>query len=228
MTTTIRGIAAFALLCLCIVGCSRESKTGLIEVEKTNTLFGIRNVRDYLKGNVRFRSKPIENGNNYSYLLVGCPAKPYAGIPAVRVNLPDGTILNLAETNIVQMLKQKTNSRIDLTGTVFYDIGSPSMDLYGKWPAETLELQFENRSFWVHDDQLIAFRVVYNDYAKDKVCDTVTQMGGSKSVIRRTNIGSVPTIGKSDEEKTYVFPLTQEEVIHVFGLPDKITESFQE
>jgi hypothetical protein len=70
--------------------------------------------------------------------------------------------------------------------------------------------------------------VFYRDYEKEVVYDTTTHDDGHKTVERRRNNGAIPTIGKSNEAQTYTFPLTQNQVIHVFGSPDKIVECFAE
>jgi len=227
MTTTKTIIVCIILCLLIITGGCREEPEDQIKIEKGGSLFGWRTVREYVKGNIRFKCQPIKSGNNYSSLLIGCPAQPYTGIPAIRAKLPDGTIVNLGRVDVAQLLRQKTRGT-DLTGTVFYDIVSPSMDPYGKWPAGTLRLQMHGWNFRVHDNRLISFTVIYTDYSKEEIYDTTTLMDGTKTVERRKNYGSTPAIGRADEDLLFNFPLTQEQVIHVFGKPDKISEYFEE
>jgi len=227
--TTKRSIIVCTILCLLIItgGC-REQPKDQVKIEKGSSLLGYRNVREYLKGNVRFRCRPIEDGKNYSALLIGCPAQPYTGTPSVRVKLPDDTIINLSGVDVAQVLRQKARGTSDFTGAVFHDIGSPSMDLYGKWPDGTLRLQIHGWVFHVHSNRLISFRVSYTDYSKKEIYDTMTHMDGTKTVKKRENYGSTPAIGRADEDLLYNFPLTQEQVIHVFGKPDKIREYLEQ
>ena len=227
---TMKQITIFTLACLIgIVGCSKDLPTDRTVIKKENTLFGLVNLRAYLNGNIKFTCRPINNGNNYSALYVGHPSQPYIGKPALRINLPDGTLLDLSASNVVQVLKQKLGREgSDCSGTWFCDIGGPFRALHEKWPSDTHELQFENRHFYVHGDQLIAFMVWFRDYEKEVICDTTTYADGHKTVERRRNYGAIPTIGKSNEAQDYAFPLNQKQVIHVLGNPDKIVECFDE
>ena len=76
---------------------SEDIKEGHFEIAKMNTIC---NVREYLKGNIRFRARPIQNGNNYSSLLIGSPNHPYNGTPPLVVLLPSGMEVNLAEVSV--------------------------------------------------------------------------------------------------------------------------------
>ena len=224
---TMKQFATVTLACLIgIVGCSKAPPADRTVIKREDTLFGYANLRAYLNGNIKFTCRPINNGNNYRSLYVGHPSQPYTGKPAIRINLPDGSLLDLSASNVVQVLKQKRRGGSDCSGTWFCDIAGPYRALHEKWPFDTLELQFENRSFWVQGDRLLAFWVYFRDYEKEVIYDTTTHADGQKTVERRKNDGAIPNIGKSDEAQVYAFPLTQDQVIHVLGHPDKIVECY--
>lgn len=199
----------FVVACLILfTGCRETVPTGSVTIEKESSFFGYRNVREYLKANIRFRCRPIKRGNNYSSLLVGCPASPYTGTPAMRLRLPDGTVVDTGDLDI-RVLMAKDPSPENMTGKVFYDTGGPSMDLYGPWPDGTQHLQINSWNFYLHDNRLISFRVYYRTE-------------------RWRYHGEIPAIGKSGEKTLFPFPMTQEQVIHVLGKPDRIREYLEE
>lgn len=166
------------------------------------------NVREYTKGNITFSSRPIKRGCNYSYLIVGTPNNPYAGSPAVLVRLPDGDVVNLAETPI-RVLRTKASSASDVGGKFCHDIAAGNqVDSNTRWPENTIRLQSEYWLFFVKNERILAF--------------SATQWGWWNEG------GKVPAIGNPEDGKLFEFPLTQEQVIKVLGYPDKIREYLQE
>jgi len=181
------------------------------DIEKGSSFFGYRNVRDYVKQNIRFECRPIKDGSHFAFLLVGCPSMPYTGDPALLIRLPDGTVVNTATIDVGN-LKAKAKSITDLTGARFCDIGTPSMDLdeNAKWPDGAQELQIYGCLFRVHSNRLIGFEIFYHDLKEEPY--------------ERINYGTIPAISRPGEVTMYQFPLKQSEVIRIFGKPDRIID----
>lgn len=221
------GVLLIGLSLVLVVPCRFWGRHSQQRIEKGPSLLGYRNVRDYVRKNVRFQCKPIAGGSNFNSLLVGCPSRPYMGEPALLVRLPDGTIINTATVD-VEILMAKARSVTELTGTFFYDIGFPSIDMIGdsyvKWPDGAQELQIHGWIFRVQSNRLISFQVAFHDYSKEETYDTIYQEDGTKVVKKRVNYGAVPAIGRPGENTLHPFPLKQSEVVHVFGTPDKIRD----
>ena len=166
------------------------------------------NVREYTRANITFRARPIRKGNNYAHLIVGAPLKPYAGHPPIMARLPDGSVVNLADVSI-HTLKGQASAISDVSGTRCHEIAAGNLvGNNSRWPDGTLRLQLEVWLFFVHDDQILAFKVWnYNP--------------GYWT-------GEVAAIGKPANGELYEFPLTEEQVIKVFGKPDSIREYLEE
>jgi len=197
------------LLCvglMCGISCARkEPDADGIKVERE---FVICNVREYLKGNIRFRARPIRGGKNYSSLLIGTPNHPYNGVPPLVIRLPNGAEVDLTETSVEQLKKQ--GSACSAGGNLFFDIGSDSLDPGSRWPTGTERLQILPWwEFYVHDGRIISFHVYYRPghwLATDQK----------------------PAIGAPKTDVLYKFPMSQNEVMDVFGRPDKIREYLEE
>lgn len=171
-----------------------------------------RNTREYTKDNVRFVARPIKKGNNYRVLeIVGRPGKPYNSVPPLLLRLSDGTIVN---TGDVKALMQKLSPGWDASGGYDYLWGGGKCP----WPKGTQRRSNIPWVFYVQDDRLLAMRVYYfeghtSNYAEKDGTEVWK--------------GCVPAIGKPSDGKLYEFPLTEDEVIKIFGEPDKIREYFQ-
>ena len=183
-------------------GCRREPSS--VQISKEGFF---RNVREYKKRNVTFRSRPIKNGHNYSHLIVGSPRNPYAGEPAIKVRLPNGEVINLAQVSISNLITMASSAR-DCGGNYCHDITVANLDEpVARWPRGTLRVQYEFWLFFIKDATILAFTA----------CDYGWNGGGR-----------LPAIGNPTDGKLYTFPLMQDQVIKVFGDPDSIREFLEE
>jgi len=165
------------------------------------------NVRVYTKDNITFRARPIRKGKNYSSLIVGSPDKPYAGSPAILVRLPDGDVVNLANIS-PKVLMNKASGFSDVGGSFCHEINVGQLvDPNACWPENTFRLQFEYWLFFVKDESILSFRVDSRSWNEG---------------------GQTPAIGTPENNELFEFPLKQEQVIKVFGRPDKIRECLEE
>ena len=196
----------------------KESSVKKLKIEKGPSLFGLRNHEEYVKKNLWFTARPVGKDRHYgyTYLVVGTPTQPYTGVPAFRLRLPDGTIVNTTQPDIVKLLQGKTAADSDATVGLVHDRANPP---YQRWPEGTRQLNYGGWNFYVQKDRLLGLEVVL--YA----------WGNSISAEKNGAIvwkGCLPGVGRSDDHLIYDLPLKQEEVIRVFGEPDKIRQFFQE
>ena len=202
-------LAIQMLLCVALGGytaCERGiSVEEGIKIERESIFC---NVREYRKSNITFySSSPIQNGNNYYRLLVGTLRHPYNGEPPLVIRLPDGQEMNLTETSIVSQLRTQMSSVTPVGGTLLHrEVDSPD----ARWPEGTERLQRQSWVFYVLNEQILSFGIYYRDVAWEKWT------------------GQKPAIGTGKSGVLYEFPLSQREVIDVFGKPDKIREYFEE
>lgn len=190
-----------------IVSCSRGIPNGDDQVVHIDRKDLFANVRIYTKGNITLRSRPIRKGRNYSLLIVGSPDRPYAGVPAILARLPHGDVVNLA--NIPpRVLMDSASSVSDVGGDWCHEINVGQLaDPNARWPHNTLRVQFEYWLFFVKDESILSFRADSRGWNQG---------------------GQVPSFGTPDNNELFEFPLKQEQVIKVFGKPDKIREYLEE
>ena len=165
--------------------------------------FLFRNERRYEKGNIAFFCNPIRSG--YSGLIIGSPKRPYAGDPPIVARFPNNEIVNLAQVT-TQSLMKCGFSMSDVSGEFYHEIARAWFRDEGpqRWPPGTWKYAAEYWSLYVKNGTILAIFVYGRGEGKIK-----------------------PAIGKSEAEM-YSFPLTQDQVIRVFGTPDVIREYFSE
>jgi hypothetical protein len=197
-------MGAILLSCCSCTKQSSEDARSKVTVTKEGPFF-LRNERRYVKDNINFFCRPIKHGNNYATLIMGSPSKPYAGRPPVRARFPDGTVVNLAEVT-TNRLKDFAWSMKDVSGDSCAEIAAADfVEDHATWPTNTLRIQFNYWLFFVQDDSVLSVSVW--DYGKGEL---------------------KPAIGNPATGAVYEFPLSQDQVIHIFGTPDVIKEYWTE
>lgn len=181
-----------------------ENNIADVKIERDHWLC---NIREYTKANITFRSEQSfrNKDNRYSHLIVGAPGRPYKGVPPILVRLTDGTIINLAEISM-DSLKKKATSVEDVSGHYCSEISSGNLiGTDERWPNGTWRLYFGFWVFFVQGEDILSF--FGTDWGED---------------------WRMSAIGIPKENKLYDFPLSQAQVIHIFGSPDKIRERLEE
>lgn len=195
----------FVFLCymLSLIGCSIR-----VETEETFPIERrgfIRNVREIVKGNMKLRSRPIRQGENFSAFLAGTPSFPYKNEPKLIVLLPSGCMIDFDDNPVRTLLSVKESQTADFP---FFDIGGGNMDkLYAQWPTGTQYVQIDGCNFYFKDDKVISFLVHNKGYD-----------GNNQQIL----------IKRKGTFAFFEFPLTQSQVISLIGRPDKITEYLEE
>jgi len=202
---TLRVLPLLGLLCLNACAKKKQEDTD-VQIEKKDWIC---NVREYRKDNIRFRGRPIENGKNYSALLIGSPNHPYNGTPHLLIKLPDGSKADLAEISVVD-LRKKASGISAIGGHIFIDIGAGSMDPGAHWPEGAQEFQMHAWKFVVQNDKILSFSVSFR-------VDKNWPWPGEK-----------PAIGIPGQEDLYDFPLNQTQVVNLLGKSGKIYEYLEE
>lgn len=163
-----------------------------------------RNVRQYDKGNIRLLTRYWRK-NQYAQLLIGTPTKPYRQIPPILIRMSDGTIINTG-TAEQTLIESKCRGSSDWSGVPFTEgFGVPPIDSSASWPNGTTRFQDLFRIFFVNRGKIISLTLEWQP-----------GQGPDK-----------PEIGDPRTGRMYLFPLTQAQVIALFGPPDKFTEYMQ-
>ena len=165
----------------------------------------LRNERRYEKDNIHFICKPIQQGKNYSFLIMGHPGHPYAGCPPVLARFPNGEIANLAQITTQSLINVVGCGSMNVSGESCAEIAAAGFGKEGTWPTNTLRISFEYWIFFVQNNTILS--VFVWDYGEGKV---------------------KPALGNPETGEIYSFPLTQKQVIRIFGTPVVIREYFSE
>jgi len=138
--------------------------------------------------------------------LVGTPTFPYAGVPPLFAKFPDGNVYNLAEITSNELASvQWSSMKVGSEPCSEINIGWLFTDgIAPTWPEGTKRIQFDKWLIWMNDGIIISL---------------FANTWGEGSYL--------PSIGKTPDQ-LHCFPLTQDEVIDVFGVPDRIIDYFGE
>ena len=161
---------------------------------------GMKNIRQYDKGNIRLCSSHWQK-SGYISLRIGTPTQPYGGSPALLLKMSDGTTINSATVDM-QTLSDKCAGKSDASGNLFADIGTPSLAPGATWPQGTMRLQDQARVFMVQGGRLLSISMGWNPN------------------------GSFPSpeVSAPDKQEWVSFPLKEENAIALFGEADAISE----
>jgi len=207
------------------VSCAQSEKkevpVGTPNVERGRSLFGFRNREEYVMKNVWCIAVPTgkeskDGKYHYTRIEVGSPTRPYAGTPAFRLRLVDGTIVSTAQGDTVDVFQRKAKSDTDAGGTSVYD---RDCGAGRKWPEGTRRLQDGGAwTFYVQNGRLLGLEVFYSEGMSNYVQQNGTAVWK----------GSVPAVGRPDNQIMFEIPLKREDVIRIFGEPEKIKQYLEE
>ena len=157
------------------------------------------NVREFQADDIRVKCRPIGNRDNYKALIIGCPSRPYAGKPKLFVKLSGGKVLDLAADDLQSHLNLP---RSDISGRPYTGIGNPQLDYGRPWPDGTIEMQDKGRVFRMKNGKLLSLYL----YARHNPAPQLSRDGNT----------------------WFTLPLAEEEVIILFGKPDRFHEYLEE
>jgi len=121
-------------------------------------------------------------------------------MPSLLVKMSDGTVLDIAATDVNQIAKH-CRAREDYSGKR-YDPYIVKPHEHVRWPDGTIHFTDEYRQFFVRSGRIIEMRIMGSKYDN----------GPWKN----------PEIGDPKTGRLYSFPLSEETVTTLFGKPDKI------
>jgi hypothetical protein len=121
--------------------------------------------------------------------------------------MSDGSTLNTATVD-PNVLKSKCPLSSDASGYPFTDyVGRPNMAPGSSWPDSTTHLQDGSREFYLCGGALCAFRVYFRP--SDAPSDT-------------------PSVGDPLTRELYRFPLSEEDLVHLLGEPQRFSQYLHE
>ena len=165
-----------------------------------------KNERQYTYDNLRILST-LWNFNKYLALEIGDPITPYNGKRALLIKLSNGTIVNLATISVNELERNCPGRGEDISAQYYADCASLPLPPKGtRWPPDTKKIFDPFAQFFVHGGKVIALRINWDRY----------------------DIRSQPEIGDAKTGKMYAFPLSEADVITLFGKPAKIIDSLQQ
>ena len=162
------------------------------------------NVRQYTYGNMWISSE-ISHFDRYAGLQIGNPLTPYDGKRHLLVKMSNGSVIDLARISVDELKRKCGGSKEDCSGRHYcgYD-GPPILPNETKWPAGTMEL-FDagcTRNFFVTSGKIIEVQISWNRYDNQ----------------------AKPEIGDPNTGKMYSFPLSESDLMALFGKPDQIID----
>ena len=204
------------LILLVIISCSKPSEELPFDVvieKKRPFFFGSTNVRLLIKG--AFVATAYSDKCTYVTFSLGSPTMQYNGEPHIFIQLPDASIVDLASSEIVNILERKATARRPCRDKFVNRIDMGFLP----WPAGTKQLELSSYKFYVNNHTLIGMTVTRHDHFIDK-------KGTQQPLIPHYG-GLPPKIGTCRTNMISI-PFNAQEFGNVFGEPNRIIEFFSE
>lgn len=175
------------------------TRAGKTWIKKENSFLGITNTRKFQKGS--FTAIARTPKEVYTSFLIGVPQKPYQGSEQIFLTLPDGEILNISDPKAGEIIKKK--SQIKTAPSKVFNYADSK---FYEWKEGATEIQIPPFFFIVDRQRVIGVRCYYSSSKKSFVA---------------------PAIG-TRADNMYPIPLKYNDLIDIFGEPDKIVDSFRQ
>ena len=166
------------------------------------------NVRAFFKDNIYLRAHPIKDGHNYTMLEIGTPSSPYLDKPELLIKLRNGSIINLSKVTPTFIQKHGHVFNEDFCSNSCYKRGKE----YEKWPDTAKQWVIYPWNFIINKGKIEGVSIIYNPASFKE---------------ENKEKEHIPAIGKVGNRNLKEFPLSETDIIDIFGVPDEVIEYFQ-